>query len=61
MGAKEKRNRSRSKEKMAGFSSASLFTVRKWEAITQGGTRGIDNLVQRRTQEASIAKGWEGK
>ena len=28
--------KSRNEEKVVGFSSASLFPVRKWEAITQG-------------------------
>ena len=44
-----------------GFSSAFLFLERKREAITQGGIRGIDHLTRRRTQEASIVKGWEDK
>ena len=43
---------------MEGFSSASLFPTRKWEAITQGGIRGIDHTSQRRTQEIYI--GWDG-
>ena len=39
----EKRNdrksrKSRSEEKAVGFSSASVFPARKWEAVTQGGT-----------------------
>ena len=44
-----------------GFSSASLFPERKREAVTQGGTRGIDHPTRRKTQGAGIYKGWEGK
>ena len=44
-----------------GFSSASLIPARKWEAYTQGGTRGIDHPTQRITQGATIVKGWENK
>ena len=33
---------------MVGFSSPSLFPPRKREAVTQGGTRRIDNLKRRR-------------
>ena len=57
---KRKKQKSRSEEKMVGFSSPSLFTARKWEPVTQDGTRGIDYLMQR-TQGASITKGWEDK
>ena len=57
----EKRKENRSKEKVVGFSSASLFPARKREALTQGGTRGIDHLTQRRNQEAGVVKGWEDK
>ena len=35
---KDKTQKSRSEEKVVGFSSASLFPTRKWEAVTQGGT-----------------------
>ena len=31
------------------------------EAVTQGGTRGIDHLMWRRTQGASIVKGFEDR
>ena len=34
-----KSQKSRSEEKVVSFSSASLFPARKWEAVTQGGTR----------------------
>ena len=44
---------------MVGFGSAFLFPARKWEPVTQGGTRGIDHLMWRRTQGANIVKGWE--
>ena len=45
LGGEEKRKdrktwKSRSEEKVVGFSSASLFSAVKWEAVTQGGTRG---------------------
>ena len=40
-------------------SSASLFSPRKREAVIQGGTRGIDHLMWRRTQGDRIIKGWE--
>ena len=33
-----KTEKSRSEEKVVGFSLASLFSARKWEAVTQGGT-----------------------
>ena len=36
-------SRSRSEEKVVGFSSAFLFPVSTREAVTQGGTRGIDH------------------
>ena len=42
-----------------GFSSASLFPTRKWEAVTHGGTRRIDHPTQRITQGADTVKGWE--
>ena len=43
LGGEEKRKdtktwKSRSEEKGVGFSLASLFPARKWEAVTQGGT-----------------------
>ena len=53
--------KSRSEEKAMGFRSFSLFPIRKWEAVTHGGTRGIDHPTWRRTQGARIIKGWEGK
>ena len=39
-GGQEKRKdrKSRSEGKVVGFSSASLFHARKWEAVIQGGT-----------------------
>ena len=42
---------------MAGFSSASLFPVRKREAVAQGGTRRIVHPTRRRTHGAGIVKG----
>ena len=38
--------KSRSEDKVVGFSSASLFLTRKREALTQGKTRGIDHLTR---------------
>ena len=43
------------------FSSASLFSAKKWEAVTQVGTRAIDHLTQRKTKGAGIVKGWKHK
>ena len=37
----------------------SLFPTKKREAVTQGGTRGIEHPMRRRTQGAGIVKGWE--
>ena len=42
--------KSRSEEKVVGFTSASLFLARKREAVTQGGTRGIDYPTRMKTQ-----------
>ena len=53
--------RSRSEEKGVCFSSASLILARKWESVTQSGTRGTDNLMWRKTQGSSIIKTWEDK
>ena len=46
---------------MVGFSSDSLFLATKREAVTKGGTRGVDHLTLKRTQGNSIVKGWEDK
>ena len=46
---------------MVVFNSASLFPARKQEAVTQGGTKGIDHPTQRKTEAVDIVKGWEGK
>ena len=56
-----KTRRSRSEEKVVGFSSTSLFPTRKREAVTQNGTRGIYHLMWRRTQGTGIIKGREDK
>ena len=63
LGDQDKREnmKSRSEEKVVGFSSSSLFPARKRNAVTQGVTRGIDHQTQRRTQGAGIVKGWEDK
>ena len=34
----EEREKGRDEEKVVGFSSAFIFPVRKWEAVTQSGT-----------------------
>ena len=36
-----KTQKGKSEEKVASFSSGSLFPARKQEAVTQGGTRGV--------------------
>ena len=46
-----KKLKSRSEEKVVGFSSASLFSTRKREVVTLGGTRGINHLIQRITKD----------
>ena len=46
---------------VVGFSSASLFPAKKREAVTQGGTRGIDHPTWRKPQGAGIVKGLENK
>ena len=56
-----KSQKSWSEEKVVNFRSAFLFPERKQEAVTQGGTRGIDHLMCRRTQGAGIVKDWEDK
>ena len=65
-GVQEKRKdrksrKSRSEEKVVSFSSASLFPARNREAVTQGGSRRIDNPTWRGTQGADIVKVWEVK
>ena len=52
-----KTQKSRSEEKVVDFSSASLFTARKQEAVTNM----INHPMQRKTQGVSIIKGWEDK
>ena len=56
-----KTRKSRSEQKVVGFSSAFLFPARKREAVTEGGTRRIDHLTWRRSQRAGIVKDWEEK
>ena len=49
---------------MVGFTTASLFSAKKWVAVTKGGTMepgGIDPLMWRRSQGAGNVKGWEDK
>ena len=59
-GQKKRKDRkiwkSRGEEKVSSFSSASLFPAKKQEAADQGETRGIDHLMQRRTQGAGTIK-----
>ena len=50
--------------KLLGFRSAFLLPARKLEVFTHGetqGTREIDHPTWRKTQAASIAKGWKDK
>ena len=42
-----KTQKSRSEGKVVGFSSASLFPARKWEAVIQCETRGDNYPTQR--------------
>ena len=56
-----KTRKSKNEEKVAGFISASLFSGRKREVVTQAGTMGIDHLTRRRTKGASFVKVWEDK
>ena len=51
-----KTQKSRSEEKVVGFSSISLFCTRKWESVTQGETMGTNNPMQR-TQRLSSKVG----
>ena len=37
------------------------MSLRKWEAVTQGGTRGIDHPTGRKTKMAGIVKNLEDK
>ena len=54
---RQKTRKSRTKEKVLGFSSATLFPGRKLETVT----RGIDYPTWRKTKGASIIKVWEDK
>ena len=44
-----------------GFSSASPFLTRKWEAVTQGGIWGIEHPTRRRHQGAGIVPSKGGR
>ena len=46
----------REKKKWWVFSSDSLFPARKWKVVTQGGARGIDHPMQKKTQVTDIIK-----
>ena len=50
--------KSRSKEKVVGFSLALLFPPRKWEAVTQGGTiePGGQTIQHRKPREPVLSK-----
>ena len=65
LGDKKRKNKktrkSRSEEKVVGFSSASIFPARKWEASSRAKTTGIDHPTRRITQGACIVKGREDK
>ena len=60
VGQKRKDRKSRSEEKVVGFSSVSIFLPRKREAVTRE-PGGIDHPTRRRTQGACIVKGWKDK
>ena len=49
LGDKERRKtqKSRGEEKVMSFGSDSLFPTRKWEAVTQSGTRRIDHTTRK--------------
>ena len=58
----EERQKSRSEEKVVGFSAASLFPRRKLETVTIVETDGeLNHLMRRIMQGASIVKGWVDK
>ena len=66
MGGQEKKKdrktlKSTSEEKVVGFISVSLLPAKKLEEVTQGGTKGIDYLMRRKTQGAGFVKGWKDK
>ena len=44
-----------------GFSSASLFPTRKWEAVIKVEIIGMNYLTRRIAQVAVIVKAWEDK
>ena len=57
-GGEEKRkdrkvSKSRSEDKVVGFSSASLFPVRKWEAVTRGETMEPRDLASSKVGRTS--------
>ena len=54
-----KTRKSRNKEKVVGFSIASLFQARKLGTVNQGETREIDHRTWRRPHGAEIIKAWE--
>ena len=56
-----KTRKSRSEEKVVGFSSTSLFLARKRKAVTHGAIRVIDYPTRKKTQGAGFVKGWEDK
>ena len=55
-GKTEKHGKVRGKEKVIGASSASLFPARIQVAVTQDGTKGIENPTQRKTREPVSSK-----
>ena len=66
MGDQEKRKdrktwKSRTKEKVVDFSSASIFTARKREAVILVGIKGTIHPTRRKTQGAGIVKDWKDK
>ena len=55
--------KSKSEEKVVGFSFGSLFHTPQGNGshLPRVNTKGIENLPVRKTQGASIIKGWEDK
>ena len=46
-------------ERVVGSGSVFLFPARKREAVTHGGTSGIEQLTRRKTPGAGTVYGWE--
>ena len=58
--------KTRDEERVVLFSSASLFPVRKWEAVTHGGNHrdrppDAEDRLPEGEENPGIVKGWEDK